>query len=327
MKKVIILILLLIVVAVAYLVKSRDLKGAIAVHNWPVLPKHFKMGEPTGLAIDTAGNLVVFHRAGREWPLVGAMPKTFIQSNTVTVFNCNTGKVLRSWGKGLFAMPHGLCIDSKGNYWLTDVGLHQIFKYTPDGQLLLKLGEAGVPGWDRVHFDKPTHVAVAKDGCFYISDGYGNNRVVKFSAKGKYLLEWGHKGSGDGEFDIPHNLVLDSAGNVYVADRENKRIQIFTPNGHFIRKITSSDFGKITSLVFGPNDWLYAADDANVLGLLHQGSAVFVIPDNRAPQVLIGQPGWFHALAIDRVGNLYTGDIMHDNISKFLRSDMNNQGN
>ncbi|MGY3213878.1 peptidyl-alpha-hydroxyglycine alpha-amidating lyase family protein [Mucilaginibacter sp. HD30] len=319
MKKVLILILALIILAAAYMFSGRSLENnRIPVSGWPVLPNDFQLGEPSGLAIDSADNLVVFHRAGRQWPLLGPMPDTVIKNNTITVFSNKTGELLRSWGGNMFVMPHGLCIDRKGNYWLTDVGLHQVFKYSPAGKLLLKLGEAGLPGADRFHFDKPTDVAVAEDGSFYVSDGYGNSRIVKFSAQGKYLLEWGRKGSGDGEFNIPHNLELDNTGNVYVADRENKRIQVFTPNGRFIRKITSPNFGKITSLAFGSNGRLYAADDANILGLLHRGSNIFEIPDNAAPRVLAGQAGWFHAIAIDSDGNLYAGDISKNKIFKFL---------
>jgi len=322
MKKGVILILALIILAAAYMLSGRSVENsAKPVADWPVLPNGFQLGEPSGLAIDTADNLVVFNRAGREWPFFGSMPKAFISNNTITIFSNKTGELLRSWGGNMFVMPHGLSIDSKGNYWLTDVGLHQVFKYSPAGKLLLRLGEAGVRGGDRVHFDKPTDVAVAEDGSFYVSDGYGNSRIIEFSAQGKYLLEWGRKGSGDGEFNIPHNLELDNAGNVYVADRENKRIQVFTPNGRFIRKITSPDFGKITSLVFGANGRLYAADDANILGLLHRGSSVFEVPDNAEPRVIAGQAGWFHAIAVDNTGNLYAGDINKDKIFKFLRSE------
>src|SRR5690606_18335366 len=121
--------------------------------GWPVLPNGFKLGEPSGLAVDAAnGNVVVLHRAGREWPLLGPMPKNTISDNTITVFNGKSGAMLRNWGSNRFIMPHGLNIDKNGNYWITDVGLHQVFKFSSDGKLLLKLGEAGVPGNDISHF-------------------------------------------------------------------------------------------------------------------------------------------------------------------------------
>ena len=109
----------------------------------------------------------------------------------------------------------------------------------------MKLGEAKVAGNDSLHFNKPTGIAIAKDGSFYVSDGYGNNRIIKFSVQGKYLFEWGQKGNKEGEFNIPHAISLDSNGNVYVADRENNRIQVFDPNGKYIKQFKGKTFGAI----------------------------------------------------------------------------------
>ena len=121
------------------------------------------------------------------------------------------------------------------------VGLHQIFKFSHEGNLLLKLGVAKTPGNDSLHFDLPTDVAVADDGSFYVSDGYGNSRVVKFSKEGKYLFEWGKKGDKPGEFNTPHMIDLDTYGNVYVADRENNRIQKFDAHGIFLKEWRNND--------------------------------------------------------------------------------------
>jgi peptidylamidoglycolate lyase len=143
------------------------------------------------------------------------------------------GRIINSWGENLFIMPHGLKVDKQNNVWVTDVGLHQVFKFTHEGKLLLKIGEAKVPGKDATHFDMPTDIAIEDDGSFYVSDGYGNSRVVKFSATGQYLFEWGTKGDKESEFDIPHGITLDKNGNVYVADRENSRIQVFDSSGKF----------------------------------------------------------------------------------------------
>jgi peptidylamidoglycolate lyase len=151
----------------------------------------FKLGNPTGIGIDTNENIVVFHRAERVWPVFGSMPDIPIQGKTVLIINKDNGKLINSWGDNLFVMPHGLKVDNQNNVWLTDVGLHQVFKFNHKGKLLMKIGEAKVPGNDSLHFNKPTDIAIAKDGSFYVSDGYGNSRVVKFSATGKYLLEWG----------------------------------------------------------------------------------------------------------------------------------------
>jgi peptidylamidoglycolate lyase len=205
------------------------------VKTWPQFPSGFKLGNPSGIGIDTNQHIVVFHRADREWPVVGEMPKERIKSKTILVIDKDNGKLLKSWGEDLFIMPHGLTVDHENNIWLTDVGLHQVFKFSHDGKLLLAVGEAGVEGDDSSHFNQPTDVAVASDGSFYVSDGYGNSRILKFAANGKYLFQWGKKGNKEGEFDIPHGLSLDSTGNVWVADRENKRIQQFDATGRFMK--------------------------------------------------------------------------------------------
>ena len=147
-----------------------------------------------------------------------------------------SGKIVNSWGANLFIMPHGLNVDKENNVWVTDVGLQQIFKFRHDGKLLMTLGVAKVAGNDSLHFNYPTDVAVTDDGSFYVSDGYRNSRVIKFSKFGKYLFEWGKKGNKEGEFNIPHGIDLDEKGNVYVADRENKRIQKFDSNGKFLKE-------------------------------------------------------------------------------------------
>ncbi|HEX2536092.1 MAG TPA: peptidyl-alpha-hydroxyglycine alpha-amidating lyase family protein, partial [Chitinophagaceae bacterium] len=194
------------------------------VEHWPVIPDSLVLGNPVGLGIDTARNIVVLHRAERVWPLMGSMPHEPIRGKTVWIIDREKGTLLHSWGGHRFIMPHGLNVDHENNIWITDVGLHQVFKFDHSGKLLMTLGEAGVQGSDRLHFNKPTDVAVAADGSFYVSDGYGNSRIVQFSPEGNYLREWGKKGSGEGEFNIPHALCLDGRGTVYVADRKNNRI-------------------------------------------------------------------------------------------------------
>lgn len=116
-----------------------------------------------------------------------------------------------------------MTVNQENNIWVTDVGLHQVFKFSQDGQLLMKLGVAKTSGNDSLPFNLPTDVAIAKDGSFYVSDGYGNSRVEKFSPSGNYLFEWGAFWEKEGQFDTPHGITLDDKGNVYVADREEVR--------------------------------------------------------------------------------------------------------
>ena len=198
------------------------------VKDWPDLPSGFNLGNPAGIGIDTNENIFIFHRADRKWRS-SPMPETYISAKTILMLDKENGRILNSWGDHLFIMPHGLTVDADNNVWVTDVGLHQVFKFSHDGQLLMKLGEARVPGNDSTHFNRPTDVAITKDGSFYVSDGYGNSRIAKFSAAGKFLFAWGRKGNDTGEFNIPHAIDLDDEENVYVADRENSRIQVSIP--------------------------------------------------------------------------------------------------
>jgi peptidylamidoglycolate lyase len=297
------------------------------VTDWPNLPKDLRLGNPAGIGIDTNQHIVVFHRANREWALFGPMPNNPIKSETILVIDKDSGKLIDSWGDNFFIMPHGLTVDHENNVWVTDVGLHQIFKFTHDGKLLMKLGEASVSGNDSFHFNKPTDIAVAKDGSFYVSDGYGNSRIMKFSATGKYLFEWGKKGNKESEFDIPHGISLNPNGCVFVADRENTRIQVFDSNGTFIKQLTDNTFGAICSVAFDETgSKLFAVDDVTFLKLKHRGSDVFVFDTTSNLQNRFGRSGlyhgnvsWYHDLTIDKDENIYIGDLLANKIQKFKK--------
>ncbi len=168
------------------------------------MPEGWKFGRVSAVAVNAAGEVFVFQRGPKADPIV--------------VFDAK-GRYLRSWGKGMFGNPHGMRVDPAGNLWVTDNGDHQVMKFTPTGELLLKLGVKGKAGTDEQTFNRPTDVAFAANGDFYVSDGYGNSRVVKFSRDGKYLLSWGKKGTGPSEFNTPHSVAVDSKGTVYVSDR------------------------------------------------------------------------------------------------------------
>ena len=156
----------------------------------------------------------------------------------------------RSWPRGVTGC-HGLAVDSKDNVWVTDTGHHQVFKVSHNGELLMTVGTKGVPGLDGTHLNRPTDVVVAPTGEFYVSDGYGNSRVAKFSADGKFLFDWGSKGTEAGEFDLPHGIALDAKGRVYVADRTNNRIQVFKPDGTFLHQWQSEELGRPWGLTVG----------------------------------------------------------------------------
>jgi DNA-binding beta-propeller fold protein YncE len=204
------------------------------------MPAGWKFGRVSAVATNRSNEVFVFQRGKKADPIV--------------VFDIK-GRYLRSWGKGMFGNEHAIRVDRDGNVWVTDNGDHQVMKFTPKGELLLKLGTKGKAGEDDKTFNKPTDIAWAPSGDFYVSDGYGNSRVVKFSKDGKYITAWGRKGSAEGEFSLPHSVAVDSKGLVYVADRENDRIQIFDPNGKFLKQW--KHLGATQNLFITPNDELW----------------------------------------------------------------------
>jgi len=296
------------------------------VKDWPNIPADYNLGQVTGVDVDTSQNILLIHRAWRRWKILNeAFPDTPISANTIIELDRKSGKPLNSWGAGLFIMPHGLTVDKENNVWITDVGLQQVLKFSHDGKLLLKLGEARIAGKDSLHFNYPTDVAVAADGSFYVSDGYRNSRVIKFSREGKYLFEWGKKGNGEGEFNTPHAIDLDSHGNVYVADRENNRIQKFDAKGNFLNQWKNDVAIQLYSLSVDPkNDNVFAVDYLTVNDILIEGSDIIVLDSTVKFINRFGRSGFYagpvcryHDITIDNEGSIYVGDILGNRIQKF----------
>ena len=178
------------------------------------------------------GSVVVFQRGPAIEPVV---------------FLDRDGKYLRSWDQG-FDLPHGMRLMPDGTLWLTDAGRHRVLKTTLDGEILMELGTADVAGTDERTFNKPTDVAVAADGTIYVSDGYGNCRVVMFDRDGTYRGSWGVPGTAPGEFDTPHSVAVAPDGSIWVSDRGNLRIQRFEPDGRYIE--TWGDLGAVQCIEF-----------------------------------------------------------------------------
>jgi DNA-binding beta-propeller fold protein YncE len=196
-----------------------------AVEGWGRLPDGWSYVEATSVGVDAKDNVYVFNRG--EHPVI--------------VFD-RDGNFLRSWGEGVFRRPHGITIGPDGTLWLTD-DLHQtIRQFTAEGKLLLTLGTpdkaSSLHGGEP--FNRPTHVALCpRNGDVYVADGYGNSRVHKFDPKGRLLFSWGEPGTDPGCFNIPHNIATDAEGRVYVADRENHRVQIFDEKGQYLAQLNN----------------------------------------------------------------------------------------
>ena len=259
------------------------------VPNWGALPAGATWGEVPGMAIDATGKIYAFHRA--EVPIVELD---------------RSGRVLKQWGGKLFAWPHGIRVDRFGNLWITDgqarngIG-QQVFKYAPDGTLLMTLGTKGVRGEGPDTFAGPCDVAVAENGDIFVADGHVNSRVVKCSRDGTFIKAWGKRGTGPGEFNLPHTIAIDSRGRVFVGDRSNNRIQIFDQDGTFIDQRTQ--FGTPSGMFIAADDTLYVVD-YNVkkgvfIGSARDGSVKYKLDDAVAEGV-----------AVDRDGNIYVGETV-----------------
>jgi DNA-binding beta-propeller fold protein YncE len=189
------------------------------VENWAKLPDGWSFKEVGGVGVDAQDNVYVFNRG----------------THPMMVFD-RDGQFLRSWGEGIFPRAHGITMGPDETMFLSDDGDHTVRKCSLDGKVLFTLGTSGKPApfMSGDPFNRCTHVAIdPRNGDFYVSDGYGNARVHKYTPNGKLLFSWGESGTDPGEFNIVHNIATDKDGWVYVADRENHRIQVFDPNGKF----------------------------------------------------------------------------------------------
>lgn len=293
------------------------------VPGWPSLPEGRVLGPCSGVAVTSKGEVLVLHRGNRGTDAKGLVP---VKEPVVEVFDAMTGKLKREWGAGLFVVPHGISIGPGDHVWITDTGTSQVFEFAPDGTLLRTLGERGVPGADATHFDRPTDVAPMADGSFYVADGYGNSRVARFAADGKLLFQWGSRGTGTGQFNIPHALAVDGSGRVYVADRVNDRVQVFDGMGHFLTEWKSPVIGRPFGLALLPG---------NRIAILDGGSNPDKVPDHDGVTIAAldgrqvehfgrmgNQDGQFwiaHDIAADRAGNIYVVDIAGQRVQKFAR--------
>ncbi|XP_035147053.1 peptidyl-glycine alpha-amidating monooxygenase isoform X5 [Callithrix jacchus] len=304
--------------------------------DWPGV--YLLPGQVSGVALDPENNLVIFHRGDHVWAGNSFDSKFVyqqrglgpIEEDTILVIDPNNATVLQSSGKNLFYLPHGLSIDKDGNYWVTDVALHQVFKLDPnnkEGPTLI-LGRSMQPGSDQNHFCQPTDVAVDPGtGAIYVSDGYCNSRIVQFSPSGKFITQWGEESSGSspqpGQFNVPHSLALvPHLDQLCVADRENGRIQCFkTDTKEFVREIKHSSFGRnvfaisyIPGLLFAVNGKPHFGNQEPIQGFVMNFSNGEIIDIFRPVRKHFDMP---HDIVASEDGTVYIGDAHTNTVWKF----------
>jgi DNA-binding beta-propeller fold protein YncE len=253
------------------------------------------------------------------------------------------GRVVQSFGGGLFIWPHGLDVDAEGNVWVTDAVAnnsipkgdkrgHIVVKFSPQGKVLMTLGTPGQTGNDASHFSSPSDVAIAKSGDIFIADGHnenGNNRIVRFSKDGKFIAAWGKTGWGPGEFRAIHALAIDSRGRIFVGDRGNNRIQIFDEGGKSL-SVPWTQFGKPSGIAFDQRDQIYVADSESDdvqnpgwemgirIGDARSGwVTTFISYPWGDPRRTAGDGAEF--VAVDRDGNIYGGEPAPKRLQKYVR--------
>ncbi|XP_057614178.1 peptidyl-glycine alpha-amidating monooxygenase isoform X5 [Chionomys nivalis] len=304
--------------------------------DWPGV--YLLPGQVSGVALDSKNNLVIFHRGDHVWDGNSFDSKFVyqqrglgpIEEDTILVIDPNNAAILQSSGKNLFYLPHGLSIDKDGNYWVTDVALHQVFKLDPhnkEGPLLI-LGRSMQPGSDQNHFCQPTDVAVdPSTGAIFVADGYCNSRIVQFSPSGKFITQWGEESSGStpkpGQLSVPHSLALvPHLDQLCVADRENGRIQCFrTDTKEFVREIKHASFGRnvfaisyIPGLLFAVNGKPYFGDHEPVQGFVMNFSSGEIIDVFKPVRKHFDMP---HDIVASEDGNVYIGDAHTNTVWKF----------
>jgi DNA-binding beta-propeller fold protein YncE len=294
---------------------------ACAGRNWGELPDGWRFGDVAAVGVDRHDNVYVFARG--EHPM--------------TVFD-RDGHFLRSWGEDVFKRPHGVHMGPDDTIYCTDDGDHTVRKYTLDGRLLLTIGTSGRPApfMSGLPFHRCTHTALAPNGDIYVSDGYGNARVHKYDPNGKLIASWGEPGTRPGQFNIVHNICCDADGYVYVADRENHRIQVFDGNGKYETEwhdlyrpcglclccVNARNRFYVAELApgqeFSNRNWPNLGPRISILG--EGGQLLARLGDYGGPE----RPSPFiapHGIAVDSSGAIYVAELSYTVAGKKLEAD------
>ncbi|MDG2088009.1 MAG: peptidyl-alpha-hydroxyglycine alpha-amidating lyase family protein [Arenicellaceae bacterium] len=296
--------------------------------GWIQSPDSRELGSVSWVDADPKGNIWIAERCGAN---------SCIDRDDVSPIHMYSasGVRLAHFGDGMLVWPHGIHVDFDGNIWVTDgrgdgQRGYQAFKFNPAGEVLMTLGEAGVAGDGVGHFSSPTDVLVAPNGDIFVSDGHepeSNNRVLKFSADGKFIKSWGVSGSSAGEFSVPHALAMDSQGRLFVADRDNNRVQIFNQEGTYLAQW--SQYGRATGIYISDDDTLYVSDNQSNLknnpgwqrgirvGDARDGLVKAFIPDPTLNPDMSQATG-AHGLYANSFGEIYGAEVVAETVRKFV---------
>ena len=301
-----------------------------SVENWARMPEGRTWGASAGVYVDPTGTSVwVAERCGANSCVGSDLPP-------ILHFDMS-GRLLKAFGAGMFVFPHGIFVDQDQNVWVTDgqgkdgKG-HQVFKFSPEGKVLLTLGKAGVAGDGPDEFNAPSAVLVAPNGDIFVGDGHGgntNSRIVKFDRDGKFIKTWGMKGSAPGDIDIPHTLAMDSRGRLFLGDRQNNRIQIFDQNGTFLDQWFQ--FSRPSGVFIDKNDIIYVADSESEsvsknhdgwkrgirVGRVSDGVVTAFIPD---PVEKATGTSAAEGVAADPAGNIYGAEVGPKRLMKYVKN-------
>jgi sugar lactone lactonase YvrE len=328
---------LMIGIAIAALAMSEN--GLYAQGTEPnAAPNPYKMQEswaqlPSGRKFGAAIKVQVDHSDGTSIWVFDRCGSTECTNSTIAPIQKfdSSGKFQIAFGAGMFAVPHSLYVGRDGNVWAGDQIAQNgkgadLIKFSPDGRVLMTLGKPGMPGNGPDYLSAVSAVVVAPNGDIYVADGHGagtNDRIVKFSKDGKFIMEWGKHGKAPSEFDTPHGIALDSAGLVYVADRANNRVQIFEPDGKFVA--AWKQFGRPSDIAIDKSDMIYVADSQSDsttnpgfrqgvrIGSAKDGKVTAFIPE---PSAETGAP---EGVGVDDEGNVYGGWVAKMALRRFVK--------
>jgi sugar lactone lactonase YvrE len=260
--------------------------------EWATLPEGVKWGVTSAVTSDAKGTIYVIRR--EETPIFGLV----------------NGRLAKQFGEGLYKWPHGIRVDREGFLWTVDGEDNVIYKMDvrENNRIVLTLGTRGVTGESADTFNRPTDVAFASNGDFYVTDGYGNARVVKYAKDGRFIRAWGSRGTAQGQFNTPHTIVIDSKTRVIVGDRNNSRVQVFDTNGNFLEMWTN--LGAPYGMAIDKDDTLYVSDAEAGKITVSKGGKILDTIEN------LGRP---HLITLDPSGAIYMADVRAERARKIYK--------